>query len=360
VYERGLAGGSVGPPLVAYERQAPMKQKVIVDPFGRRMQDVFTEPDLARLYGLADVVWGKDEKMPDAEIEKVAGDVVAIVCGHWHHGDLRRFPKLTNIIEVGGGHPSPANFDYKTLFERSIRFLSCAPAFAPTVAEMALGLALAACREIAATDGAFRGADTEPNWSHSELGTQFSMFDKPVGFIGFGSLARALRPMLEPFRGKLSVYDPWLSDTYLKSQGVTPVDLDTLLTTSRFIYVLAMPTSANKHFLNREKLELIKKDAVLLLMSRAHVVDFDALTELLAQGRFRAGIDVFPNEPLEKEHPIRKLPNVVLSSHRAGAIREGISNIGRMAVDDLESIVAGKVPQFLQRAEPEFIRLRGD
>ncbi|MDX2055825.1 MAG: NAD(P)-dependent oxidoreductase [Polyangiaceae bacterium] len=337
-----------------------MKQKVIVDPHGRRMEDVFSDADRERLYSIADVVWGKNEPMPDAEIAKVAKEVVAVVSGRWRHGDFSRFPKLTAFLEVGGGHPSPADFDYKTCFERSIRVLSCAPAFGPTVAEMALGLALACARDIAWTDGGFRAADREANWSHTDLNDSFTLFDKPVGFIGFGSLARSLKPLVEPFRGPIQVYDPWLTDTYLRTQGVTPVDLDTLLKTSRFIYVLAVPTSANKHFLNREKLEMIRPDAVLLLMSRASVVDFDALTDLLVKKRFRAGIDVFPVEPLDRDHPIRKLPNVVLSSHRAGAIREGIQNIGHLVVNDLEAIVAGKVPQQMQVAQPEFIRLRGD
>jgi phosphoglycerate dehydrogenase-like enzyme len=94
-------------------------------------------------------------------------------------------------------------------------------------------------------------------------------------------------------------------------------------------------------------------------LSRAHVVDFDALTELLAEGRFRAGIDVFPQEPLPKDHPIRKVKHAVLSSHRAGAMHEGLQNIGRLVADDLEAIVAGLVPQRMQVAQPEFIRLRG-
>lgn len=321
---------------------------------------MFSVEDRERLYSLADVVWGKDEKMPEAEIARVASDVVAVVSAEWRHGDLARFPKLTAFLEVSGGHPPPSRFDYKTAFARSIRVLSCAPAFAPGVAEMALGLALACAREIAWTDGGFRATDREPNWSHTELGDAFTLFDKPVGFIGFGSLARSLKPLLEPFRAPIQVYDPWLTDTYLRTQGVTPVDLDTLLTSSRFIYVLAVPSSSNRAFLNRAKLEMIRPDAVLLLMSRAHVVDFDALTELLAQQRFRAGIDVFPTEPLELDHPIRQLPNVVLSSHRAGTSREIIQNIGRLVVNDLEAILAGKVPQEMQAGQPEFLRLRGD
>jgi phosphoglycerate dehydrogenase-like enzyme len=139
---------------------------------------------------------------------------------------------------------------------------------------------------------------------------------------------------------------------------VEPVDLDTLLTTSRFIFVLAVPTVSNKALLNREKLSKIPSDAIFILLSRSHLVDFDALTEMLAENRFKAAIDVFPQEPLPVEHPIVKLPNVILSSHRAGAIDEALLNIGHIVVNDLEAILRGLIPQEMQVAQPEYIKLR--
>ena len=96
-----------------------------------------------------------------------------------------------------------------------------------------------------------------------------------------------------------------------------------------------------------------------VLLSRSHVVDFDALTDLLLAGRFRAGIDVFPEEPLPGDHPIRQAKHAVLSSHRAGAIGEGLLNIGRIVADDIEAICNGLIPQAMQLAQPEFIRMRG-
>jgi phosphoglycerate dehydrogenase-like enzyme len=134
--------------------------------------------------------------------------------------------------------------------------------------------------------------------------------------------------------------------------------LDTLLATSRFIFVLAIPSASNRAMLTREKLLLIRPDAVLLLLSRSHVVDFDALTEMLGQGRFRAGVDVFPEEPLPKDHPIRTMKHAVLSSHRAGAIGDALLNIGRMVTNDIEAISRGLVPQEMQAAQPEFILMR--
>lgn len=322
---------------------------------------MFSKADLDRVHAAADVVWGKDEPMPPEALEDAVSDVEILVTGHWRHGDVARFAKLRAILEVGGGFPSPVDLDYAQCFSRGIRVLSCAPAFGPAVAEMALGLALAAARQIAYTDRHFR--TDEPQWSHTEFDTEigepFTHYGKPVGFIGFGGLARALKPLIEPFACSIQVYDPWLTDAFLHRHGVTPVDIDTLLSTSRIIYVLAVPSASNRAFLDRPAMEQIRRDAVLLLMSRAHVVDFDALTEMLLEGRFRAGIDVFPEEPLAKDHPIRRAEHAVLSSHRAGANAEALHSVGRFVADDVEAIAAGAVPFAMQRAEPEYIRLRG-
>ena len=336
-----------------------MQPLLLFDPSFRRTDVVFSPEDLGRLRAAARVAWARDEPASGEEIDRVRDEVEIIVTGSWRHGDVSRFPKLRAIMEVGGGFPSPDSLDYAACFSRGIRVQSCAPAFGPAVAEMALGLALAASRQIGWTDRAFR--DGTEQWSHTDfatpLGEPFTHYGKQVGLIGFGGLARALVPLLEPFGCPVQVYDPWLTDAYLREHGVTPVDTETLLSTSRFIYVLAVPSAENRAFLDRRRLELIAQDAVFLLMSRAHVVDFDALTDLLAAGRFRAGIDVYPEEPLPADHPIRRVEHAVLSSHRAGV--SALRDVGRLVADDVEAIASGLVPFAMQQAQPEFIRLRG-
>ncbi|MGD0112874.1 MAG: NAD(P)-dependent oxidoreductase [Armatimonadota bacterium] len=334
-----------------------MKPKVILDPHFRRLDLIFSEEDRERMHSLAEVVWGRDEPVPADEIAKHRDNAVAIIAGSWRHGDVAGMPRLRAFLELGGGFPSPASLDYDTCFARGIRVLSCAPAFGPAVAEMGLAMALASARQLVETDRDLRVG--KANWSHTELGDPFLLFDKPVGIIGFGGLARALKPLITPFRCSIAVYDPWLTDTYLATQGMTPTDLDTLLSTSRVIFTLALPTSSNRALLSREKLERIRPDAVFVLLSRSHVVDFDALTDLVLQGRFRAAIDVFPEEPLPLSHPIHRASRAILSSHRAGAHPEALRNIGRMVVRDLEAILRGLPPQEMQVAQPEFIRMRG-
>lgn len=338
-----------------------MKPHILLDPSFRRMATIFSNDDLQRMHAVANLIWAKDEPMPAAEVDRIAADLTAIITGSWRHGDLARFPQLQAILEVSGGFPSPNSLDYATCFARSIRVLSCAPAFGPAVAELGLGLALACTRQIAWTDQAFRRDD--PNWSHTafdtEIGTPFTLYGKQIGLIGFGGLARSLTKLLAPFGCSIQVYDPWLTDTFLRRQQVTPCDLDTLLATSKVIFVLATPTTSNQALLSREKLNLIQPDAVFILLSRSHVVDFAALTELVLAGQFRAAIDVFPEEPLPRDHPIRAARHAVLSSHRAGANGEALLNVGRLVADDIEAICAGLVPQAMQVAQPEFIRMRG-
>ena len=330
---------------------APERPKVIVDPSFRSMDDVFSPAQVERLAAIAEIVWGRDEPMPLEEFTASLPDAFAVVTGGWRYGDvLDDAPNLRAILTVSGGWPP--ELDYSRCFERGIRVLSAAPAFAAAVAEMALALALACGRDLVAEDRAMRASEERFLDSASTLETSL-LSGKPVGFVGFGNIGRQLRRLLEPFGCSLRAYDPWLTDAYLLQEGVEPSALPQLLGSSGVVFVLATPTTENRELLSRELLELLRPDAVLVLVSRAHVVDFDALTELVLAGRFRAAIDVYPSEPLEREHPIRGASHAVLSPHRAGLVPEALLEIGSSVVDDLEAMVKGLPPRRLQLAEPE-------
>lgn len=327
--------------------------KILIDPHGRRMEEIFDPEDLKRLSSAARIVWAQNEKAPEEVVNQEQAELFAIVSPGWRYGKLNRFPRLRAILDVGGGFPSPNVLDYQECFQRGIRVLTCAPAFGPMVAEMALGMVLAASREIVEGHNAFlRG---EEKYFHAGNVGTFTLFNQTIGFIGFGGLARALKPLLDPFHCPYLAYDPWLPDHFLRKQGVQPTKLENLLSQCKVIFVLAVPTLENKAMLDRDLLSKIQPGAVLALMSRAHVVDFDALTDLLLQGRFKAAIDVFPQEPLPLEHPIRKAPGVVLSAHRAGSVERDLLEIGRMVVDDLLTMIAGLPPTEMQVAQPELI-----
>jgi phosphoglycerate dehydrogenase-like enzyme len=327
------------------------RPKVIVDPFFRAMDDVFSAQEAQRLAGLVEVVWGRDEPMPPEAFAASLPEAFAIVSSGWRYGAvLDDASTLRAILTVSGGWPP--ELDYARCFERGIRVLSAAPAFADGVAEMALALALASARDLVAEDRLMRGGDESWLNSARPLDT-FLLTGKRVGFVGFGNIGRRLRALVEPFGCELCAYDPWLTDANLRDERVDPMSLRQLMATARVIFVLATPTSENQALLSRELLELVSPDAVLVLASRAHVVDFDALTELVLAGCFRAAIDVYPSEPLDAAHPLRGATGAVLSPHRAGLTRESLLEIGARVVDDLEAIVGGLPPRRLQVAEPE-------
>lgn len=329
------------------------KPKVLLDPHPRKIDWLFDAHNWQRLNDLAEIVWGRDDPMPADEIAPFAPDLAAVVTCGWRFGSLDALPNLRAILEVGGAHPSPDLLDYDACFRRHIRVLSCAPAFGPVVAEMALGLAIAAGRGIVEGDRLMRVG--EERYSRAGNEDAFTLYRKRVGLIGYGGLARSLRPLLTPFGCEILVHDPWLTPAFLQRQGVTPVELDTLLSTSRVIFVLALPSAENRELIDRRRLELIRPDAVFALISRAHLVDFDALLELVNEGRFRAVIDVYPDEPVPRDHPVRGSRNTILSSHRAGHVPEDFQVMGRMVVDDLEAVLAGLPPTEMQSAQPELV-----
>lgn len=326
------------------------KPQIIVDPGFRRMDEIFSPSKQQQLYELADVIWGKDEPMPDAEFLAALPSAEVIIAADWRYGNvLKHAKKLRAFMAVSGAFP--LDLDYEYCHQNYIRVLSAAPAFARQVAEMTLGLGLAASRDIVYGDRAMRNGSEK--YLHEGNVDVFMLFDQPVGIIGYGSIARVLHQLLLPFNVAISVYDPWLSDGYLKQQGVTPVDLSTLMSASKMIFVLAAPTSENQAMLSKEYLEMIQSNAVLVLASRAHVVDFDCMTEMVLAGCFKVATDVFPVEPLPADHPIRQAEHVVLSAHRAGSVQEGLWEIGDMVIDDLEAVLNGMPPRRLQNAEPE-------
>ena len=119
--------------------------------------------------------------------------------------------------------------------------------------------------------------------------------------------------------------------------------------------MVAAVTSENKHFLDADAFARMRRGASLILLSRSDVVDFDALTHAVSSGRITAASDVFPHEPMPKDHPVRQLDGFIRSAHRAGALDSAFKEMGDMVLEDMTLIDRGLPPMRCKRAERETV-----
>jgi phosphoglycerate dehydrogenase-like enzyme len=324
---------------------------ILLDPLPRQRKLIFDDQQWARLNAIARIVGSEDSRVEDAVIEEALPELVAIVGQTpMDRARLARAPKLRAIVNVEGNFLQ--NVDYEACFERNVQPLVIAPAFAQPVAEWALGAAIDLARGITAGDRVFRrGVEL---YGLSGNRDSFLLLGADVGFLGFGNLGRALLPLLAPFRPHLRIHDPWLPSGAIASYGAEACGLDDVLAKSRVLFVLAGVTKDNEALLDRAALMRVRKDAAIVLASRAALVDFNAFVELAERGRYRAATDVFPVEPVPADDPVRTA-DILLSAHRAGGIPQAFHTIGEMVVEDLELILKGLPPARLQLARRETV-----
>lgn len=245
------------------------------------------------------------------------------------------------------------NMPYDVLFARGIHVVTTGAVFAEPVAELGVAMALNLARGIVENDLAFR-VGTEL-WGGTSNHQARLLSGADLGIIGFGDLGRALNRVLGGFRARIRVFDPWLPPSTLVEAGVEPASLDTVLGQSDFVFVVAAVTSDNRGFLDAQAFKKMRRGAAFILLSRADVVDFDALVEAAASGHLRVASDVFPEEPMPKDHAVRSTANFLRSAHRAGALDSAFKKMGDMCLEDMALMDRGLPPMRCKRAERETV-----
>ena len=264
---------------------------------------------------------------------------------------LGRMPNLRAILNVESNLLN--NMPYEILFQRGIHVVTTGQVFAEPVAELGLAMALNLARGVIDADVAFR--EGRELWGGEGNGSARLLSGSEIGIVGFGDLGRSLNRVLSGFRAKIRVFDPWLPPSILREAGVEPASLSEVLGMSDFVFVVASVTSENKGFLGAEAFAAMRKGAAFILLSRADVVDFPALMAAVERGHIVAASDVYPEEPLPADHPVRKLPGFVRSAHRAGALGSAFKKMGEMVLEDMALMDRGLPPMRCKRAERETV-----
>ena len=326
--------------------------KILLAPAPRKVAEIFTNDDLARLKAIGELTIHESASFSDDLFNEVASDVQMILGQiDLPESRLKKAGALKAIFNVEGNFLP--NIDYDYCFAHKIRVLNISPVFAEPVAEAALGMAIDLARGITVSDRKFRRSTEEYGLSANRRA--FSLFRQDVGFIGFGDLARAILPLLHPFSCRIRAYDPWLSPELLQTFECESASLDDVLRYSRVIFVVAGATTQNQGFLGPKQFSLMQPDSALVLLSRAAVVDFDAMLNFAARGAIHVATDVYPQEPLPATHPARQSENMLLCAHQAGALESALKRIGKMVVSDAELIARGLPPVLCKPAQPETV-----
>ncbi len=328
----------------------PSAPVILLDPYPRKIERIFDQATRQRLEKIAPVLWHDGSAAAADEIDRHLPQTIALIGqSPMDKARLDRAPHLRAIFNVESNFLP--NIDYAECARRGIPVLSTAPVYAQPVAELALAMAISLARRMHEADAALRIGREFKGDNHDS----FLLHGKPLGIVGFGNLGRALLPLLRPFSDEILIHDPWVPAAKLQAQGVIAASLDECFSRCRVVFILAAITAENAGSIGARQFASMQPGSVVILGSRAALVNFPELLAAARSGQIRAGIDVWPEEPIPKDEPGRHTPNTLIQAHRLGSVPEIQTLIGRIVADDLEAILAGKEPQKCQRANVETV-----
>ncbi|WP_329172636.1 hydroxyacid dehydrogenase [Streptomyces sp. NBC_01477] len=249
---------------------------------------------------------------------------------------LATAPRLRLVAHTGGA-VSP--YVTPEVYDRGVRVTQAGAAMARPVAEVALAFTLALLHRVHRFDHALRAG--EPWEAAEDVPDRHQILGCPIGVIGASRTGRAYIALARALGAEVRVADPYLDQAGADALGVRLSTLDELLAASRITAVHAPALPETHHLLGARELALMPDGAGLVNTARSWLVDEAALLGELRTGRIDAALDVYDTEPLPVAHPLRALPNVLLTPHRAAATVEGRYALGDSTVAEIERHLGG-------------------
>jgi D-3-phosphoglycerate dehydrogenase / 2-oxoglutarate reductase len=209
------------------------------------------------------------------------------------------------------------------------------------VADHTLAFVLAATRQVVGNyqsilDGRWRLA--------GPLAGMRALRDLTVGVVGFGRIGREVVRRLLPFKCSVHVFDPVVSADDIEAAGARPsASLDALLAACDVLTLHCPSNARTRRMLDRAALAKLRPGAILVNVARGDLVDTAALIEALQTGRLSAAaLDVCDPEPVPADHPLLKLPGVILSAHVASASVPAVRKLRETAAGIVARAVRGE------------------
>ena len=175
----------------------------------------------------------------------------------------------------------------------------------------------------------------------TELGENLE--GKTLGLIGLGRLGSQVARLAAAFDMRVLAFSQNLTEERATECGATRVDKETLLAESDVVSLHLVLSDRSRHTIDAGALRRMKSTAYLVNTSRGGLVDTQALLAALEGERIAgAAIDVYDEEPLSADHPLRRAPRVLLTPHLGYVSRENLEIFYRESLEDVEAWFAGK------------------
>ncbi len=246
-----------------------------------------------------------------------------------------RLPKLKLLITTGMRN---ASFDMVALKERGVTVCGTGGPGGGNedTAELAWGLILGAARRIAEDHQFMRLGGWQTRIGHRVAG-------KTIGLLGLGRLGSAVARVGLAFGMKAIAWSQNLTAEKAADQGVERVEKDELFRRSDILSVHLVLSPRSRGLVGKREIGLMKPSAILVNTSRGPICDTEAVIEALQAGRLAyAGFDVYDQEPLPIDHPLRRAPNVILTPHIGYVTDENYHSSYPQIVEDVIGFLNGK------------------
>jgi phosphoglycerate dehydrogenase-like enzyme len=251
---------------------------------------------------------------------------------------LERLPRLKLLVTTGMRN---ASIDVGAAIERKIVVCGTAGLPYPT-AELTWGLILALVRRIPVEDRATR----EGRW---QVSVGLGLNGKTLGVIGLGGLGSRVARIGRAFEMEVIAWSQNLTAARAAEVGATLVSKDELLARSDVVTIHLVLGDRTRGLLGARELSRMKPTAYLINTSRGPIVDEAALVAALRHGTIAgAGLDVYDEEPLPLDHPLRTLPNTALTPHLGYVTEEGYRIFYGQALEDVKAWLAGQPVRVLR------------
>lgn len=230
------------------------------------------------------------------------------------------------------------NIDVDYANRKGIMVTNTPGANSSAVAELTLGLLMAACRRICISDRGIR----QGKWAQHP---GFQLEGKTIGIIGTGQIGKQVAERAIGLRMAVVCNDIHPDYDWARQVGATYVGLPKLLCCSDFISLHIPLEDETYHLMSAEQFAMMKPSAVLVNTARGGIVDESALYNALIHSQIAgAALDVFECEP-PNGSPLLTLDNVVMTSHIGAHTQEAVENMGRMAAANLLQCLKGLIPK---------------